>query len=63
MSVHSENHQEMFQQDDVVYLSPDSDNVLQSVDAGKVYVLGGLVDETVQKVRAAAQSNIFFFSF
>ena len=39
-----------FKPDEIVYLSPDSDQVLQSVDADKVYVLGGLVDEHIQKV-------------
>ena len=45
-----ENHLELFKPDEIVYLSPDSDKVLQSVDADKVYILGGLVDEHIQKV-------------
>ena len=40
----------MFKTDEIVYLSPDSDNTLQSVDPDKVYIIGGLVDEHVQKV-------------
>ena len=41
---------ELFPLEDIVYLTPDSSCVLQSVESHKVYVIGGLVDETVQKV-------------
>ncbi|XP_066294421.1 tRNA methyltransferase 10 homolog B-like [Branchiostoma lanceolatum] len=40
---------EVFDKEDVVYLSPDSPNDLLELDNKKVYVIGGLVDETVQK--------------
>ncbi|KAK2176579.1 hypothetical protein NP493_645g00004 [Ridgeia piscesae] len=40
---------ELFPLEDIVYLTPDSSCVLQSVESHKVYVIGGLVDETVQK--------------
>ena len=40
----------MFKTDEIIYLSPDSDSVLKSVDSDKVYILGGLVDEHIQKV-------------
>ncbi|XP_006886924.1 PREDICTED: tRNA methyltransferase 10 homolog B isoform X2 [Elephantulus edwardii] len=33
----------------LVYLTPDSEHALEDVDLNKVYVLGGLVDESVQK--------------
>ncbi|XP_075416293.1 tRNA methyltransferase 10 homolog B isoform X2 [Tenrec ecaudatus] len=33
----------------LVYLTPDSEHALEDVDPNKVYVLGGLVDESVQK--------------
>ena len=42
---------EVFDHTDIVYLSPDSPNVLENVDPAKVYILGGLVDEHIQKVR------------
>ncbi|XP_006863249.1 PREDICTED: tRNA methyltransferase 10 homolog B [Chrysochloris asiatica] len=33
----------------LVYLTPDSEHVLEDVDLNKVYILGGLVDESIQK--------------
>ncbi|KAM3939300.1 tRNA methyltransferase 10 homolog B [Leptodactylus fuscus] len=40
---------DLFPLETIVYLTPDSDHVLEDVDPTKVYVLGGLVDESVQK--------------
>ncbi|XP_063770295.1 tRNA methyltransferase 10 homolog B [Pseudophryne corroboree] len=39
----------LFPFETIIYLTPDSDNVLEDIDPYKVYVLGGLVDESVQK--------------
>ncbi|KAM6170417.1 tRNA methyltransferase 10 homolog B isoform 3-T3 [Rhynchocyon petersi] len=33
----------------LVYLTPDSEHALEDVDLNKVYILGGLVDESIQK--------------
>jgi hypothetical protein len=46
---------EVFNLEEIVYLSPNSANVLETVEDDKVYVLGGLVDESVQK--NVTQSN------
>ncbi|CAL4112415.1 unnamed protein product [Meganyctiphanes norvegica] len=40
---------ELFPQGNIVYLSPDSPNVLKEVNKSNVYIIGGLVDETVNK--------------
>lgn len=40
---------ELFQRDNIIYLTPDSEEALESVEADMVYVLGGLVDESIQK--------------
>ncbi|MBN3299972.1 TM10B methyltransferase, partial [Amia calva] len=40
---------QLFPRESVVYLTPDSEDVLEHVDPEKVYILGGLVDESVQK--------------
>jgi tRNA (guanine9-N1)-methyltransferase len=40
-------HLELFSKDEIVYLTPDSETVLEKVEADKVYVIGGLVDESI----------------
>ncbi|KAM6908972.1 tRNA methyltransferase 10 homolog B [Xenentodon cancila] len=40
---------ELFPPETVVYLTPDAEEALETVDDDKVYVLGGLVDESIQK--------------
>ncbi|KAM4713843.1 tRNA methyltransferase 10 homolog B [Anableps anableps] len=40
---------DLFPSETVVYLTPDAQEALQTVDDDKVYVLGGLVDESIQK--------------
>lgn len=40
----------MFSQEELVYLSPDAEEVLETIDPAKVYVIGGLVDRSVSKV-------------
>ncbi|XP_071942748.1 tRNA methyltransferase 10 homolog B-like [Antedon mediterranea] len=52
---------EMFSVEEVVYLSPDSDKVLDTLDESKVYVIGGLVDENPIKqhtLNNAKQCNL-----
>lgn len=39
----------LFPLETLVYLTPDSDHALENVDLNKVYILGGLVDESIQK--------------
>ncbi|XP_026208258.1 tRNA methyltransferase 10 homolog B [Anabas testudineus] len=40
---------DLFPAEALIYLSPDAEEALETVDADKVYVLGGLVDESIQK--------------
>ncbi|XP_061565928.1 tRNA methyltransferase 10 homolog B [Cololabis saira] len=40
---------DLFLPETVVYLTPDAEEALESVDDDTVYVLGGLVDESIQK--------------
>ncbi|XP_056180044.1 LOW QUALITY PROTEIN: tRNA methyltransferase 10 homolog B-like [Falco biarmicus] len=49
MDTTQESYLDLFPLDAIVYLTPDSDNVLEDIDPNKVYVLGGLVDESIHK--------------
>jgi Trm5-related predicted tRNA methylase len=56
---HSEKFNEVFPQSSLVYLSPDSPNVLEQLDPTKVYVIGGLVDHNKLKVgKSYHQGNL-----
>ncbi|XP_069570950.1 tRNA methyltransferase 10 homolog B isoform X2 [Brachyistius frenatus] len=49
MEITEESCLDLFPPETVVYLTPDAEEALETVDADKVYVLGGLVDESIQK--------------
>ena len=42
----------------MIYLSPDGSEELLSLDSSKVYVIGGFVDRSVNKVEALCHSEI-----
>ncbi|XP_062849438.1 tRNA methyltransferase 10 homolog B [Trichomycterus rosablanca] len=42
---------------DVVYLTPDAPEALEQVDEEKIYILGGLVDESIQKKISFARAQ------
>ncbi|XP_051633570.1 tRNA methyltransferase 10 homolog B isoform X2 [Manacus candei] len=50
MDTTPESYLDLFPLDAIVYLTPDSENVLEDIDPDKVYVLGGLVDESIHKL-------------
>ncbi|XP_055339510.1 tRNA methyltransferase 10 homolog B-like [Paramacrobiotus metropolitanus] len=41
--------EKVFQKEELVYMSPDSPNILERIDPSKVYVIGGLVDGTPKR--------------
>ncbi|KAL3673477.1 hypothetical protein V7S43_001187 [Phytophthora oleae] len=46
---HEDAMEQIYDSDELVYLSPDSHNVLEQVDPTCVYVVGGIVDRSVRK--------------
>lgn len=48
---------ELFNPSEVVYLSPDSEHVIQSLDPSKSYIIGGLVDDSVKKNTSTVYSE------
>lgn len=45
-----DHHSILFPADSIIYLTPDADRPLDDIDHNKVYIIGGLVDESVSKV-------------
>lgn len=60
---HEEPLEELYDADEIVYLSPDSDNVLETLDPACVYVVGGIVDRSVRKVQKLQLSRSQKLSF
>ncbi|KAK1948182.1 tRNA methyltransferase 10 B [Phytophthora citrophthora] len=47
---HEDALEQIYDSNELVYLSPDSENVLEQLDPACVYVVGGIVDRSVRKV-------------
>ena len=58
MNFSEENYFDVFNKEDIIYLSSDSPNVLTDMQAGKAYIIGGLVDHNHHKVHIYWQRKI-----
>jgi tRNA (guanine9-N1)-methyltransferase len=48
--IHTESYLKVFPKEELVYLTSDSPNEIQTLDSQKVYIIGGLVDHNRLKV-------------
>ena len=49
---HNEHFMEVFgdRKEDMIYLSPDAEEVLEEVDPSKIFIIGGIADVNIKKV-------------
>ncbi|XP_027033969.1 tRNA methyltransferase 10 homolog B isoform X2 [Tachysurus fulvidraco] len=48
---------DLFPTEDIIYLTPDASEALEEVNGDKVFILGGLVDESIQKKRSYTRAK------
>lgn len=49
IQMHEKSYEEIFEKDKIVYLTSESENVIEQLEKGTCYVIGGLVDHNSQK--------------
>uniref|UniRef100_A0ACB8FHE2 Uncharacterized protein n=1 Tax=Sphaerodactylus townsendi TaxID=933632 RepID=A0ACB8FHE2_9SAUR len=57
VTVTEKSHVEVFPQDQLVYLTADSPNIMKTFEHDKIYIIGSLVDKSIQKGISLAQAK------
>ncbi|XP_063161668.1 tRNA methyltransferase 10 homolog C [Candoia aspera] len=57
VTVTEKSHVEIFPRDQIVYLTADSPNVMETFDHNKIYIIGSLVDKTIKKGVSLARAK------
>ena len=58
---HSDTYLQTFPKDKLIYLTSDSDQVINEIDPSFVYIIGGLVDHNAHKVNILIRSHFVSF--
>lgn len=57
VKIQQESYLDLFEHDSIVYLTSESDNVLQEIDPNAVYIIGGLIDHNHHKGLSLQKAN------
>ncbi|CAH0554779.1 unnamed protein product [Brassicogethes aeneus] len=57
INIHEKDYLDIFPKEKLVYLSSESDNVIQNFDDDKIYIIGGLVDHNFHKGICLKKAN------
>ena len=64
MNFHEKNYFDVLDKEKIIYLTAESENVVESFDDDKFYVIGGLVDHNSHKViKCLSQYHFLVFIF
>lgn len=60
MQFHEQSYLDLFPKDKLVYLTSESENVIESFEDDSIYIIGGLVDHNEHKVRMFVNQLVLY---
>ena len=52
-----ENYFDLYEKENIIYLTPDSENTLEKIENGKCYIIGGIIDRNSHKNLTLQKAN------